>query len=123
MGACTMSRQLNIANMRFAPEAGGTPIPIPEVTDWNLDNQAKFITGAGDGDMGPSSYNKTDEDPRVQVTMEDLSVVRGLSSGMRGTLTWTVLDAESGVGTGAINYTLTNSYIGAITQSGRFRQY
>lgn len=119
-------RFLNWSNIVFTPDNNGVPgapISVLGVTNADFDPQAKVISGAGDGDLGPTSINLTDEDPRFTVEFERLSIMRTITPGMRGSLTATHNDNDNGAGTGAMQYVFSNVFVENTPRGGRFRTY
>lgn len=115
-------RFMNWINLTFTP-TGGTAITILGVTNVAYDPQAKVITGAGDGDMGPTSINLTETDPKFTIDLEHLAIMRTLTPGLRGSFSGTFMDAENGVSSGAMIFTVANAIVENFTIGGKFRAY
>jgi hypothetical protein len=116
-------RFLNWDNVSFTPDNSTVPIPIQGVTDVQYDPRVRFVEGAGDTDIGPSSKNVSETNPQFTVEFEHLSALMSLTEGMIGTFTATHLDADNGIGTGAMVYTAHPAVVGNLPRGGRFRAY
>jgi hypothetical protein len=115
-------RMMNWSDVVFTPDAG-LPMTITGVTNGDYDPRARSITGSGDGDVGPSSINKTEEDPQFTVETEHLSLLQAIVPGSRGMLTARHNDANNGQGAGSMLYTFANVFVDNTPRGGRHKAY
>jgi hypothetical protein len=115
-------RFMNWTNVTFAP-SNGTATTITGVTSVSIDAGGSLARFAGDGDRYVTTMVNDFNEPTMTIHSADLGALRANPVGTIGTLSATHNDAQNGVGTGAITYTLANAVVAACQVSGAHRQF
>lgn len=115
-------RFMNWSGVNFTP-TGGAPTVISGVTSVTIESGGNLAKFSGDGDRYPTLVVNDFNEPTVTVQSADLAALRSNPVGTVGTLTATHNDARSGVGSGAITYTLANAVVASVQVGGAHRHF
>jgi hypothetical protein len=115
-------RFMNWTGVAFTP-INATATTITGVTSMSIDSGGSLARFAGDGDRFVTTMVNDFNEPAVTIHSADLAALRAHPVGTVGTLSATHNDAQNGVGTGAITYTLANAVVAACQVQGAHRQF
>ncbi len=115
-------RFMNWTGVSFAP-LDGPATAITGVTSVTIESGGNLVKFSGDGDRYPTIVVNDFNEPSMTIHSADLAAIRAHPVGTIGTLTATHNDAKSGVGSGAITYTLANAVVESYQVGGAHRHF
>src|SRR4051794_7486354 len=115
-------RFMNWTGVSFTP-LNGPATAITGVTSVTIESGGNLVKFSGDGDRYPTIVVNDFNEPSVTIHSADLAAIRANPVGTIGTLTATHNDARSGVGSGAITYTLANAVVSSCQVGGAHRHF
>jgi hypothetical protein len=95
---------------QYTPPAGGGPVTVPlnEIVAAEPSLRGTRKTFSGGAAAGPRVKKIVDRERMVTLRGADLFTAMSVPQGVLGTLTFTINDLYNGIGTGAINVTMSN---------------
>lgn len=115
-------RFMNWTGVSFTP-LNGPATTITGVTSVTIESGGSLVKFSGDGDRYPTIVANDFNEPSMTIQSADLAALRANPVGTIGTLAATHNDARSGVGSGAITYTLANAVVAECEVGGAHRQF
>jgi hypothetical protein len=115
-------RFMNWSKVSFTP-INGTATTITGVTSVTIDSGGSLAKFSGDGDRYVTTMVNDFNEPIVTIHSADLSSLQANPIGTVGTFTATHNDANNGMGTGAVTYTVANAVVAACQVQGAHRQF
>ena len=114
----------NWTGVQFTP-AGGVPIVISRVSNVEFDPGGQLTAYSGDGNRFPVGLFNLMNQPRATLESENIGAISSLAPGALGTFVAVLNDARNGagVGSGAIQYTLSNAVVQNTPAGGRHQHF
>jgi hypothetical protein len=117
-----MPRQINYGTTTFTKTAGGA-VTITTVRKFSYKTSPKVIKDKGDGDFYPTDVRVIEAEPTVSLEHRNAQLIKSLPPGTAGVLSIVHLDADNGVGAGAITFSFANAVIGSHDMSSEHANY
>lgn len=113
---------VSVTGVTFTP-AGGAAIPIPNITNVTFGLMSAQIKFTPNGAVFPTHIKNVQKERTIKINGGQAKALLSVPSDVRGTLVWIMNDAQNGISTGAITFTLSNALLKSHNVNGQTNQY